>query len=281
MIDRQHSTETRYAFLQHTRRMRRVAIPAAIVLVISGAFVALAFANALPQGLGTLVALAFLLAVVSFIVLVPLVVFFYGYSKGGFWLNEEGVRVHFPGENEQFMAWSEALYAVDEGDEYLVLSKGKEGLGHLVGKTRYLRLHLEGLTPEQRAEVWRLLAEHVEIRQPRMFTFNTLLNTKGETVARGRLYLFENNELLCAENRGERRVFIAAPIQKLSQVRQRNPFTVGKLVCEAFVIGYEKKEYVVMLGYELTVRGAFGTSSSWSPTGSAQEWIEALQPVAR
>ena len=280
MIDRQHSTAPRYAFVQHTRRMRRVAIPAAIVLVISGAVMALAFANALPQGLGALVALAFLLAVISFIVLVPLVVFFYGYSKGGLWLDEEGVRVHFPGENEQFMAWAEALYAIDEGDEYLALSKGKEGLGHLVGKTRYVRLHLEGMTPEQRAEIKRLLAEHVEIRQPRKFTFTTLLNTKGETVARGRLYLFEN-ELLCAENRGEKRVFIAAPIQKLSQVRARDPFAVGKLVCEAFVIGYDKKEFVVMLGYELTLRGAFGTSSSWSATGSAREWIDALQPVAR
>lgn len=280
MIQTQHSAATRYAFLQHTRRMRRVAIPAAIVLVLSGAVVALAFANALPQGLGTLVALAFLLAVISFIVLVPLVVFFYGYSKGGLWLDEEGVRVHFPGEAGQSMAWSEALYAVDEGDEYLALSKGKEGLGHLVGRTSYVRLHLEGMTPEHRAEIKRFLAEHVEIRQPRKFTFTTLLNTKGETVARGRLYLFEN-ELLCAENRGERRVFIAAPIQKLSWVRSRDPFVVGKLVCEAFVISYDKKEFVVMLGYELTLRGAFGTSSSWSATGSAREWIEALQPVAK
>jgi len=280
MREIQQSTTTRYAFLQHTRRMRRVALPATIVLVISGAFVALAFANALPQGLGTLVALAFLLAVISFIMLVPLVVFFYGYSKGGLWLDEQGVRVHFPGEAEQSMAWSEALYAVDEGDRYLALSKGKEGLGHLVGKSNYVRLHLEGLTPEQRTEVRRFLAEHIEVRQPRMFTFTTLLNTKGETVARGRLYLFEN-ELLCAENRGERRVFIAAPIQKLSQVRPRDPFYVGKLVCEAFVINYNKKDFVIMLGYELTMRHAFGTSSSWSATGSAREWVEALQPVAR
>lgn len=270
----------RYAFLQHTRRMRKVAIPAAIVLLVSSLFVALAFANALPQGLGTLVALAFVLAVISFIVLIPLLVFFYGYGKGGLWLDEQGVRVHFPGEAEQRMSWSEALYAVDEGEEYLVLSKGKEGLGHLVAKDRYVRLHLEGMIPEHRAEIKRVLAEHVEVRQPRLFTFATLLNAKKETVARGRLYVFED-ELLCAENRGEKRVFIAAPIQKLAWVRERDHFYVGKLECEAFGLYYDKKEFVVMLGYETTLRGALGTSSNWVPTGSAQEWIEALQPVAR
>lgn len=270
---------TRYTFRQHTLRMRKVAIPAAIILFCSIILIALAFANALPQGLGSLVALAFVLGVLSFVVLVPLLVFFYGYSKGGIWLDEQGIRVHFPGEEEQRMAWSEALYAVDEGEEYLVRSKGKEGYGHLVARDRYLRLHLEGVQPEQRAEIQRVLAEHVEIRQPRMFTFATLLNAKKETVARGRLYIFENDELLCAENRGEKRVFIAAPIRKLSWVRPRDPFFVGKLGCEAFALYYDKKEFIVMLGYETTVRGGLGTSSSWAPTGSAQEWIEALRPA--
>jgi hypothetical protein len=250
------------------------------VLLISGTIVGLTFANALPEGLGTLVAVAFILAVTSFIVLVPLTLFFYGYSKGGLWLDEQGVRVQFPAENEQQMDWSEALYAIDEGEEYLALSKGKEGLGHLVGPERYVRLHLEGIPPEQRAEILHTIAEHVEVRRPRMFTFNTLLNTKGETVARGRLYLFEN-EVLCAENRGEKRVFIAAPIARLSWVRAREPFYINKLACEAFVISYNKKEFVVMLGYETTLRGAFGTSSNWIPTGSAREWIDALQPVSR
>ncbi len=280
LIDTQHMAATRYAFRQHTRRMLRVAIPAAIILPLACLIIALAFTNTLPQGLGLLVALAFILGVISFIVLIPLLVFFYGYGKGGLWLDEEGVRVHFPAENEQAMAWSEALYAVDEGDEYLVWSKGKEGLGHLVGKDRYVRLHLEGMTPEDRAEIKGVLAEHVEIRQPRMFTFVTLMNTKGETVARGRLYIFEN-ELLCAENRGEKRVFIAAPIQKLTWVRPRDPFYVGRLECEAFLLSYDKKEFVVMLGYETTIRGALGTSSSWAATGSAREWIEALRPTAR
>jgi hypothetical protein len=266
----------RFAFLQHTQRMRKTAIPATLLLVASCLCIGLAFANALPQGLAPLVALAFVLAVVCFIVLVPLVLFFYGYSKGGLWLDAQGIRVQFPAENEQRMDWSEALYAIDEGDEYLAASRGKEGLGHLVGRTHYLRLHLEGMTTGQRAEIQRLMAEHVVIRQPDMFTFATLLNMQGEIVARGRLYIFDN-ELLCAENRGEKRVFIAAPLNKLTRVRPRAPFFIGKLECEAFILSYDKKEYVVMLGYETTMRGALGTSSSWSPTGTAHEWIAALQ----
>lgn len=273
-------TTTRYAFLQHTRRMVKITTGAGTVLLITGAIVALAFANLLPQGLGCVVALAGALAIISFIVLVPFVLFLYGYSRGGFWLDEQGVRVHFPGEPEQSMNWEEALYAIDEGEEYLISSKGKEGLGHLVGQDRYVRLHMEGLLPEQRAEIKQVIAEHVEIRQQKMLTFTTLFNTKGETVARGRLYLFEN-EVLCAENRAAKRVFIAAPLKKLTFVRQRNPFHVGKLEFEAFTICYDKKEFVVMLGYEMTSNNGFGTSSRWTATGSAREWIDALQPVTR
>lgn len=278
MIETKNLTTTRYAFLQHTRRMRKLAVPAAIILLIAGLFVLLAVVNALPPGLGCVVASAFALGVLSIIVLIPLLVFFYGYGKGGIWLGEQGLRVQFPGEDEQLMDWAEALYAVDEGEEYLVRSKGKEGYGHLVARDRYLRLHLEGLIPEQRAEVQRVLAEHVEIRQPRLFTLATLLNSKKETVARGRLYVFEN-ELLCAQNRGKKEVFIAAPIRKLSWVRERDPFHVGKLECEAFAVCYDKRELIVMLGYEMTLRGALGTSSNWTQTGSAREWIAALRPV--
>lgn len=278
MIEMKNLTTTRYAFLQHTRRMRKLAIPAAIVLLITGLFILLAVENLLPPGLGCVVAIAFLLAVVSIVLLIPLLLFFYGYSKGGIWLNEQGVRVQFPGEDEQRMDWSEALYAVDEGAEYLVSSKGKEGYCHLVARDRYLRLHLEGLIPEQRAEVQRALAEHVEVRQPRMFTFATLLNAKKETVARGRLYIF-GDELLCAQNRGKKEVFIAAPIRKLSWVRERDPFQVGKMECEAFALYYDKKEYIIMLGYEMTLRGALGTSSNWTQTGSAREWVAALSPA--
>lgn len=280
MIDTASPTATRYAFMQHSQRLAKMAIGTAIVLLISSIIIAMAFADALPQGLGMFVGLAFTLAVISFIVLVPVALFLYGYTKGGLWLDGQGVRVRFPGEDEQRLSWLDALYAVDEGEEYLALSKGKEGLGHLVGKEYYVRLHLEGMTPEQRAEIRRVLAEHVEVRQPRMFTFNTLFNNKGERVARGRLYLFEN-ELLCAENRNKKKVFIAAPLQKLTAVRPREPFYVGKLECEAFVICYDKKEFVVMLGYETTIRGGFGSSSHWVATGSAQEWIDALQSVPR
>lgn len=276
MIETRNLTTTRYAFLQHTRRMNKVAIPAAIILLITGVIIILAVANLLPEGLGCVVGLAFLLAVLSVVTLIPLLVFFYGYSRGGIWLNEQGIRVHFPGEDEQRLDWSEALYAVDEGEDYLRRSKGKEGYCHLVAEDRYLRLHLEGLLPEQRAEVQRVLAEHVEVRQSRLFTFATLLNGKKETVARGRLYIFEN-DVLCAENRGKKRVFIAAPLQKLSWVREREPFYVGKLACEAFTMHYDKKEFIIMLGYEATMRGALGTSSNWSQTGSAREWVEALQ----
>jgi hypothetical protein len=259
--------------------MTRITIGAAIVLVISLIIIALAVVNLLPQGLGTLVAWAGVLALLSFVLLLPMVIFSYGYRKGGLWLDEQGIRVHFPGEDEQRMNWSEAIYAIDEGEAYLVSSKGKEGLGHLVGQTRYVRLHLEGMTPQQRTEIQGIIAEHVEIRYPDQFTFTTLLNTKGETVARGRLYIFEN-EVLCAENRGEKRVFIAAPLKKLTWVRPREAFHVGKLECEAFAICYDKKEYVVMLGYEMTLNGAFGSSSRWLVTGRAQEWIEHLQPTA-
>lgn len=279
MLETKKLTTTRYAFLQHTRRMRKVAIPAAILLLITTLIIGLAFTNALPSGLGCVVALAFLLAVLSIVTLIPLLVFFYGYSKGGIWLDEQGVRVHFPGEDEQRMEWSEVLYVVDEGEEYLERSKGKEGYWHLVARDRYLRLHLEGLLPEQRTEVQHILAEHTEVRQPRLFTFATLLNSKKETVARGRLYLFEN-DLLCAENRGKKRVFIAAPVRKLGWVRERESFYVGRLECEAFAMNYDKKEFIVMLGYESTLRGALGTSSHWMQTGSAREWVDALQPAA-
>jgi hypothetical protein len=280
MIETQSLLTRRYGFVQHTRRMVRVAMLAAILFFISIVIVLLAILKALPVGLGSLVALAGIVSVLSFILLLPLLVFLFLYGRGGLWFNEQGVRVHFPGEAEQAIDWSDALYAVDEGDEYLASSKGKEGLGHLVGKEYYLRLHLEGMTPEQRAEIKGILAEHVEVRRPRLFTFATLLNTKGETVARGRLYAFED-ALLCAENRGKRRVFIAAPIRKLTSVRSRDPFTVGRLLCESFLIVYEKKEFVVMLGYEMTFNTGLGSSSRWSATGSAQDWIDALQPLPR
>jgi hypothetical protein len=191
------------------------------------------------------------------------------------WIEPDKVRVRFPGVNEQEMAWSEARFAVDEGEEYLRVSKGKEGLGFLFGKSRYIRLFLEGMKPEQRAQVEQALAEHVPVRYPRRFTLMTLLNSKGELVARGRLYLFDN-EVLCAENRGEKRVFLYAPLKDLDYVKQRTSFYIGTLECEAFTIRY-RKENVVMLGYETTITRGIGSSSHWARTGYAADWVEALR----
>ena len=103
----------------------------------------------------------------------------------------------------------------------------------------------------------------------------TLLNSKGELVARGRLYLFDN-ALLCAENRGEKRVFLYAALKDLDSIKQRASFYVGNLECEAFTFRY-MKEHVIMLGYETTFNRGIGNSSHWSVTGKAAEWVEAIQ----
>jgi hypothetical protein len=268
--------ETRYKFSQHTRRMNRFTLVSGVLFLVCAVLVGLAFANALPNGLGSLVTLAGVVGIICLVLLIPLLLFTWMYLQGGLWLDEQGVRVRFPAEQEQEIQWADVLYAVDEGEEFLIRSKGKEGLGHLVGKTHYVRLHLEGMTPEQRMDIWQKIAEQVEIRIPEKFTFSTLLNSKGETVARGRLYLF-GQELLCMENRGQKRVFIAAPIRKLAWVKARAPFYIGRLECEAFTLYYDKTEYIVMLGYETTIRTGLGSTSRWSATGLAEEWIEALQ----
>jgi hypothetical protein len=199
----------------------------------------------------------------------------YGYAHSGVWIEPDKLRVRFPGMDEQEMPWSAALFAVDEGEEYLRASKGKEGVGFLFGKTRYVRLYLEGMLPEQRAKLEQAIAEHVPVLQPRRFTLMTLLNTKGELVARGRLYLFDD-QLLCAENRGEKRVFLCAPLKDLSDIKQRASFYIGNMECEAFTFRY-RKEYVIMLGYETTLTRGIGSSSHWSVTGNAADWVEALQ----
>lgn len=235
----------------------------------------LALFSALPAGLAVLVVPAYLIGVVAFVVLLPMLLLTREYRRSGVWLDDEGVRVRFPGVKAQEMAWSEARFAIDEGEDYLRASKGKEGLGHLIGDTRYVRLHLEGLLPEQRQQAESLVAEHVPVRSPTRFTFMTLLNGKGEVQARGRFYLLDH-DVLCAENRGEKRVFFYAPLKDLSSVKQRDPFYIGKLECEAFSLRYHGKEYVVMLGYETTLSGNIGNSSRWSPTGYASEWVEAL-----
>jgi hypothetical protein len=98
----------------------------------------------------------------------------------------------------------------------------------------------------------------------------------GELVVRGRLDLVED-ALCCAEKRGEKRVFLYAPLKDLDSIKQRASFYIGNLECEAFTFRY-RKEYVVMLGYETTFNRGIGNSSHWSVTGNAAEWVEALRP---
>lgn len=265
----------RYRFILHTRHLTTLTIASALVLVIFGVLALLANFLVLPIDLQGLIILFYLVATIGLAVLLPALILQYSYAHSGVWIEPDKVRVRFPGTNEQEMAWSEARFAVDEGEEYLRASKGKEGVGFFFGETRYIRLYLEGMQPEQRAQVEQVLSEHVPVRQPRRFTLMTLLNSRGELVARGRLYLFEN-ELLCAENRGEKRVFLYAPIKDLHSVKQRASFYIGKLECEAFTLRYQGKEYVIMLGYETTISRGIGTSSHWTRTGDAADWVEAI-----
>ncbi len=265
----------RYRFILHTRHLTTLTIASALVLVIFGVLALLANFLVLPIDLQGLIILFYLVATIGLAVLLPVLILQYSYAHSGVWIEPDKVRVRFPGTNEQEMAWSEARFAVDEGEEYLRASKGKEGVGFFFGETRYIRLYLEGMQPEQRAQVEQVLSEHVPVRQPRRFTLMTLLNSRGELVARGRLYLFEN-ELLCAENRGEKRVFLYAPNKDLHSVKQRASFSIGKLECEAFTLRYQGKEYVIMLGYETTISRGIGTSSHWTRTGDAVEWVESI-----
>ncbi len=265
------SLPVRYRFTSHSRRLTVITIVSVIILVVFGA---LAFQPVV--NIGPFVLVIFLLAIAALAVLLIVLFIQYGYIRAGVWIGPGEVRVQFPLEDAQQMTWSEARFAVDEGEEYLHFSKGKEGLGHLFGDTRYIRLHLEGMTLQQRTQVEQDLAEHVPLRQPLRFTFITLLNTQCQIIARGRLYLFEQ-EVVCAENRGKKRVFFSGPLKDLHSVRQVDPFHIGNLECEAFSLTYAKDTYVIMLGYETTIATNLGTSSRWSPTGSVRDWLEALR----
>lgn len=267
---------TSYRFAQHTRRINMLMTIAAPVLVVAVALILLAALNAFGSGSSGLGVLGYLLAVPAFVLLIPMLLLTREYRRSGIWLDEEGIRARFPGEKPQEMDWPEARFVVNEGEEYLQVSKGKEGLGHVVGDTRYLRLHLEGLLAEERQLALSALAERLPVREPTLFALITLMNEKGETQARGRLYLFEH-ELLCTENRGEKRVFFYAPLKDLSSVKPHNPYYIGRLQCDAFSLRYRGQDYVIMLGYEMTVSGNLGKSSRWSMTGNAEEWVEALK----
>src|SRR5436189_918711 len=265
----------RFRYAAHTRHLIRLTIISAVVVVIAGSMALLIGFRLLPINLDGLLLPAYIIAMCAVAILLLVLVLQYGYAHSGVWIESDKLRVRFPGMDEQEMAWSEALFAVDEGEAYLLASKGKEGVGFLFGERRYVRLYLEGMMPEQRAQFEQMLAEHVPVRRPLRFTLMTLLNSKGELVARGRLYLFDD-ALLCAENRGEKRVFLYASLNDLDSVKQRASFYVGNMECEAFTFRY-RKEYVVMLGYETTFNRGIGNSSHWSVTGNAAEWVEAIQ----
>ncbi|HXL36028.1 MAG TPA: hypothetical protein VN954_02370 [Ktedonobacteraceae bacterium] len=265
----------RFRYAAHTRHLIRLTIISAIVVVIAGSMALLIGFRLLPINLDGLLLPAYIIAMCSVAILLLVLILQYGYAHSGVWIEPDKIRVRFPGTDEQEMVWSEALFAVDEGEEYLRASKGKEGVGFLFGERRYVRLFLEGMMPEQRAQCEQVLAEHVPVRRPLRFTLMTLLNSKGELVARGRLYLFDD-AMLCAENRGEKRVFLYASLIDLDSVKQRASFYVGNMECEAFTFRY-RKEYVVMLGYETTFNRGIGSSSHWSVTGNAAEWVEDIE----
>ena len=265
----------RFRYAAHTRHLIRLTIISAIVVVIAGSMALLIGFRLLPINLDGLLLPAYIIAMCSVAILLLVLILQYGYAHSGVWIEPDKIRVRFPGTDEQEMVWSEALFAVDEGEEYLRASKGKEGVGFLFGERRYVRLFLEGMMPEQRAQCEQVLAEHVPVRRPLRFTLMTLLNSKGELVARGRLYLFDD-AMLCAENRGEKRVFLYASLKDLDSVKQRASFYVGNMECEAFTFRY-RKEYVVMLGYETTFNRGIGSSSHWSVTGNAAEWVEDIE----
>ena len=265
----------RYRFTSHTRHLILLTIISAVVVVIAGSMALLIGFRLLPINLDGLLLPVYIIAMCAVAILLLVLVLQYGYAHSGVWIESDKLRVRFPGMDEQEMAWSEALFAVDEGEAYLLASKGKEGVGFLFGERRYVRLYLEGMMPEQRAQFEQMLAEHVPVRRPLRFTLMTLLNSKGELVARGRLYLFDD-ALLCAENRGEKRVFLYASLKDLDSIKQRASFYIGNLECEAFTFRF-RKEYVIMLGYETTFNRGIGNSSHWSVTGMAAEWVEAIQ----
>ncbi len=265
----------RFRFSAHTRHLIKLTIISAVVVVIAGSLALLIGFRLLSSSLDGLLVPTYIIAMCAVAILLLVLVLQYGYAHSGVWIEPDKIRVRFPGTDEQEMAWSEALFAVDEGEAYLRASKGKEGVGFLFGERRYVRLFLEGMMPEQRAQCEQVLAEHVPVRQPLRFTLMTLLNSKGELVARGRMYLFEDI-FVCVENRGEKRVFLIASLKDLDSIKQRASFYVGNLECEAFTFRY-RKEYVIMLGYETTFNRGIGNSSHWSITGSAAEWVEEIQ----
>lgn len=269
-------TGSHYTYLLQSRRVTKITIGSLVVLVGAGVMALLSQFGILPNDLQGLVPIFYILAALAFIVFVPMLFFQYGYARGGIWLEPEQIRVQYPGEEAQQMDWREARFGVDEGEIYLNASKGKEGYGHIFGDRRYLRLHLEGVMPEERRRFWYEVTERLDVRHPERLSLVTLLNSQGEMVARGRLYLFEERIVL-AENRGERKVFLDAPLQALRQIQNEESFSMGRLSYDAFSFQYDGKKYLIMLGYELVMNSMLGSRSNWSRTGESSSWIASLK----
>src|SRR5579884_1165963 len=105
------SVGARYRFAQHTQRISRLTFASLLVVIVFGSLALLPFINIS----GIVIGISYIVAVLGLIVLLPMLYFQYSYGRSGVWIEPDGVRVQFPGENEQQMSWSEALFAVDEG----------------------------------------------------------------------------------------------------------------------------------------------------------------------
>ena len=169
----------RFRFSAHTRHLMILTILSAVVSVIAGAMALLIGFRLLSSSLDGLLLPAYIIAMCAVAVLLLVLVLQYGYSHSGIWIEPDKIRVRFPGTDEQEMAWSEALFAVDEGEAYLRASKGKEGVGFLFGERRYVRLFLEGLMPEQRVQCEQVLAEHRACAPASALHFDDTFELKG------------------------------------------------------------------------------------------------------
>ena len=134
-----------YPYTAHTRHLIMLTTISAVVVVIAGSMALLIGFRLVPINLDGLLLPAYIIAMCAVAILLLVLVLQYGYAHSGVWIEPDKIRVRFPGMDEQEMTWTEALFAVDEGEEYLRASKGKEGVGLVFGERRYVRLYLEGM----------------------------------------------------------------------------------------------------------------------------------------
>src|SRR5436309_15235274 len=111
----------RYRVAHHTQRISPLTLASLLIVIVFGSIALLPFIKIS----GVLIGISYILAVLGLIVLLPMLYFQYSYGRSGLWIESDGIRVQFPGVNEQQMAWSEARFAVDEGEDYLYASKCK------------------------------------------------------------------------------------------------------------------------------------------------------------